>query len=84
MTLCSGHEEEVNQIRVNAAGTRIASCSDDGTCRIWRTNNLTTDGIPGLSASDDAFVLHGHTEPVSAVAWCPTAVLWNGHEILAT
>lgn len=83
-----GHEEEVNQIRVNSAGTRIASCSDDGTSRIWRTDNIFAEpeGIPGLSNStpDNAVVLQGHSEPVSAVAWCPAAVLWNGHEILAT
>ncbi|TEB38709.1 WD40 repeat-like protein [Coprinellus micaceus] len=86
--ILEGHEEEVNQIRVNSAGTRIASCSDDGTSRIWRTDNIFAEpeGIPGLSNStpDNAVVLQGHSEPVSAVAWCPAAVLWNGHEILAT
>ncbi len=68
----SGHKDEINQIRVNSAGTRLASCSDDGTAYIWRIDNIkpAADEIPGLSASDHVVILKGHTHSVSIVDWC--------------
>ncbi|KAF5323630.1 hypothetical protein D9611_005514 [Ephemerocybe angulata] len=88
LKILEGHTEEVNQIRTNSTGTRLASCSDDGTSRIWKTDNqsLSTDAdaIPGLSASKAVLVLEGHSEPVSAIGWCPTSNTSKGHEILAT
>ncbi|KAH9486362.1 F-box-like/WD repeat-containing protein TBL1Y [Psilocybe cubensis] len=67
-----GHKDEINQIRVNPAGTRLASCSDDGTAHIWRVDNIdeAADSIPGLSASDHGVSLKGHTHSVSTVGWC--------------
>ncbi|KAJ2934295.1 hypothetical protein H1R20_g2775, partial [Candolleomyces eurysporus] len=80
-----GHEDEINQIRTNSNGTRLASCSDDSTARIWRTDDLSsTDAIPGLSSSDNVIILKGHGHSVSGVAWCPPTNLHKGHEILAT
>ncbi|PPQ76995.1 hypothetical protein CVT25_014812 [Psilocybe cyanescens] len=67
-----GHKDEINQIRVNPSGTRLASCSDDGTAHIWRVDNIdeVADSIPGLSASDHGVALKGHTHSVSTVGWC--------------
>ncbi|KAF8921889.1 WD40-repeat-containing domain protein [Mucidula mucida] len=70
----SGHANEINQIRLNAAGTRLASCSDDKTSRVWDITNLsapTDDTIPGLSArSNRVVVLAAHDHAVTALAWC--------------
>ncbi|KAJ3509698.1 hypothetical protein NLJ89_g5083 [Agrocybe chaxingu] len=68
----TGHKDEVNQIRVNPSGTRLASCSDDGTAYVWKVDNLSppADTIPGLSASDHVVVLKGHSHSVSTVGWC--------------
>ncbi|KAF9531829.1 WD40-repeat-containing domain protein [Crepidotus variabilis] len=80
-----GHRDEINQIRVNPSGTRLASCSDDGTAYIWRVDNLKRDAdeIPGLSASDHVVILRGHTHSVSTIGWCvdkPT----GANEMIAT
>ncbi|KDR85615.1 hypothetical protein GALMADRAFT_234582 [Galerina marginata CBS 339.88] len=68
----NGHKDEINQIRVNPSGTRLASCSDDGTAHIWRVDNIShgPDAIPGLSASDHGVSLKGHMHSVSTVGWC--------------
>jgi len=67
----SGHKDEINQIRVNPSGTRLASCSDDGTACVWKVDNLDRDDvIPGLSASDHRVVLKGHKHSVSSLGWC--------------
>ncbi|KAJ7603123.1 WD40 repeat-like protein [Roridomyces roridus] len=63
----TGHSNEINQIKSNPSGTRLASCSDDMTARIWSLDDIETrkrptpdaanGAIPGLSAppatSDD-------------------------------
>ncbi|KAF9024125.1 WD40 repeat-like protein [Hymenopellis radicata] len=70
----SGHANEINQIRLNAAGTRLASCSDDKTSRVWDITNLsapTDDTIPGLSTNRSrVVVLSAHEHAVTALAWC--------------
>jgi len=69
----SGHKDEVNQIKVNRSGTRLASCSDDGTAAVWRVDNIKSaaDEIPGLSsASAQVVILKGHCHSVSTVGWC--------------
>ncbi|KAF5310672.1 hypothetical protein D9619_007721 [Psilocybe cf. subviscida] len=67
----NGHIDEVNQIRVNSSGTRLASCSDDGTAYIWNVEDLgrSAETIPGLSTSEQV-VLKGHNHSVSTVTWC--------------
>ncbi|KAF8963926.1 WD40-repeat-containing domain protein [Flammula alnicola] len=68
----NGHKDEINQIRVNPSGTRLASCSDDGTAYIWKVDNISraSETIPGLSASEHGVVLKGHNHSVSTVGWC--------------
>ncbi|KAK2461515.1 hypothetical protein APHAL10511_005978 [Amanita phalloides] len=69
----SGHENEINEIRCNSTGTRLASCSDDMTARIWNIENVSNsmDSIPGLMASDHAVILRGHSHSVNTISWCP-------------
>lgn len=81
----SGHYHEVNQIRCNPARTRLASCSDDTTARIWNIADISSrspDSIPGLVASDNTVVLKGHTQSVSSIGWCPYP--FGPNELVAT
>ncbi|TFK17056.1 WD40 repeat-like protein [Coprinopsis marcescibilis] len=80
-----GHEDEINQIRSNPSGTKVATCSDDMTARIYRVDNISSamDAIPGLSSSDNVVLLQGHKHSVSTVSWCPKTPTGN-HEIVAT
>ncbi|KAF9055898.1 WD40-repeat-containing domain protein [Panaeolus papilionaceus] len=66
----TGHRDEVNQVRVNPSGTRLASCSDDGTVIVWKINSLEPgqDDIPGLSG-DQVVELKGHTHSVNIISW---------------
>ncbi|KAF8640399.1 hypothetical protein AX17_000068 [Amanita inopinata Kibby_2008] len=69
----SGHRNEINEIRCNTTGTRLASCSDDTTARVWNVESVSgpVDSIPGLMTSDQVVVLRGHSYSVNAVCWCP-------------
>ncbi|KAF5392424.1 hypothetical protein D9757_002332 [Collybiopsis confluens] len=68
-----GHTDEINQIKCNPSGTRLASCSDDMTTRIWNVANLSSPpdsiSIPGLSGSDQPVILEGHKHSVSTIGW---------------
>jgi len=81
----TGHGDEINQIRCNSTGTRIATCSDDMTARIWNVDSIYSpaESIPGLVASDSVVVLDGHKHSVSTVAWCPDTSL-SKHPMVAT
>ncbi|KAJ6601264.1 WD40 repeat-like protein [Mycena vulgaris] len=82
----TGHTNEINQIKCNPAGTRLASCSDDMTARVWRIDNLFNieeDPIPGLGEQNQVVVLTGHKHSVSTVGWCPDHRPGT-NEILAT
>ncbi|KAF4611781.1 hypothetical protein D9613_004153 [Agrocybe pediades] len=82
-----GHKDEINQIKVNPSGTRLASCSDDGTACVWKVDNLgrAEDFIPGLSAADSRVVLRGHSHSVSGLGWCvDTSISPTGHEMLVS
>ncbi|KIY50650.1 WD40 repeat-like protein [Fistulina hepatica ATCC 64428] len=84
-----GHLNEINQIKSNASGTRLATCSDDRTARIWNIEDLCRtpskpDDIPGLGSNrTDVVVLSGHTHSVSTVLWAPTT-LPGSNPLLAT
>jgi len=82
VTVFAGHENEVNQVRVNAARTLIASCSDDKTARLWSTSVIRPqpDGWPSLV--HDNLVLRGHRASVNSIGWSGSADTKN--EVLAT
>ncbi|GBE77654.1 WD40 repeat-like protein [Sparassis crispa] len=76
-----GHENEVNQIRCNPSGTRLGSCSDDRTTRIWNIEDIAHGHQP--NDVRDVMILTGHTDYVSTLAWCPVTRPGE-HEIIAT
>ena len=84
--ICRGHDNEINQIKCNPSRTRLASCADDQTARIWNVADLSggrsPDSIPGLSESDRVIILDGHEHSVSSIAWCPR--MTDGVDIIAT
>ncbi|KAF7328816.1 F-box-like/WD repeat-containing protein TBL1Y [Mycena venus] len=94
----SGHGNEINQIKCNPAGTRLASCSDDMTARIWKVddiprlgsmsnggeNNANSISISASeSSADQSVVLIGHKHSVTSIAWCSDYPAGT-HEIIAT
>ncbi|KAJ6611485.1 WD40 repeat-like protein [Mycena sp. CBHHK59/15] len=81
----SGHSNEINQIKCNPSGRRLASCSDDMSARIWRVDDIpaSTDSIPGLGGPDQVVVLLGHKHSVSTIGWCPDYPA-GSNEIIAT
>lgn len=76
----SGHENEVNSIRFNPSKTRLASCSDDKTVRIWEVTRYLDDPQRG---NVSATVLEGHTDSIASLSWCPNRPE-GSHEIIAT
>jgi transducin (beta)-like 1 len=85
----SGHTDEINQLRCNPSRTRLASCSDDNTTRVWNVDKIEPDSdetIPGLAATDQMIVpvvLAGHTHSVTMIGWMPGRKP-GAHEIVAT
>lgn len=75
----SGHTTEVNQIKCSPSRSRIASCSDDRTARIWNIEDIVYNRPP----NNDVVVLRGHSDTVSSIAWSPV-VTEGEHEILAS
>ncbi|KAJ7860520.1 WD40 repeat-like protein [Mycena leptocephala] len=71
----SGHTNEINQIKCNPSGTRLASCSDD---RLRAYGKSTTFPRP-----DQEIVLIGHKHSVTSIAWCPDYPA-STNEIIAT
>ncbi|KAJ7070504.1 WD40 repeat-like protein [Mycena amicta] len=79
----TGHQSEVNQIKSNPAGTRLASCSDDQTARIWQIDQLSAvASAPGLDGPAP-IILSGHNHSVNIVSWCPDIGV-GANEIVAT
>jgi transducin (beta)-like 1 len=58
----TGHRGEVNAVRWDPAKTRLASCSDDGTARIW---------LPSAASPEAARVLQGHSAALYSLQWAP-------------
>ncbi|KAJ6520391.1 WD40 repeat-like protein [Mycena sanguinolenta] len=81
----SGHTHEINQIKVNASRTRLASCSDDMTARVWRVDNLPAPGetATDMGGFDQPVFLSGHQHSISMIGWCPDNSPGT-NEILAT
>ncbi|TFY79704.1 hypothetical protein EWM64_g4308 [Hericium alpestre] len=76
-----GHTNEINQIKFNPTRTRLASCSDDKTARIWDTSSVSATEKHTFVTS--AIVLEGHRGHVSGISWCPRSTE-SGNEMLAT
>ncbi|EIN13834.1 WD40 repeat-like protein [Punctularia strigosozonata HHB-11173 SS5] len=74
----TGHTDEINQVRVNESGTRLASCSDDRTARIWNVESIihssseSNEINTSTGTKTDSFItLRGHKNKVSIIRWCP-------------
>jgi transducin (beta)-like 1 len=72
----AGHADEVNAVRWSPDGARLASCSDDGTARVW-------DPSPAAAASPCVATLAGHAKEVYTLRWAPAGGP-RGGEMLAT
>jgi transducin (beta)-like 1 len=55
----SGHKNEVNTVCWNPDGKYLASCSDDGTAKVWTMDGLKCD-------------LRGHLKEIYSAKWTPT------------
>ncbi|KAL5536012.1 hypothetical protein ACEPAF_4106 [Sanghuangporus sanghuang] len=75
-----GHENEVNSIRFNPSKTRLASCSDDKTVRIWEIARYLDDP---QCENISAMVLEGHSDSIASINWCPSRPE-GSPEIIAT
>ncbi|KAI0361488.1 WD40 repeat-like protein [Trametes cingulata] len=75
----SGHKSEVNQLRCNPSRTKLASCSDDKTARIWNIEDI----VHGRPHDDHVVTLTGHKAQVGNLAWSPLTHAGE-HELLVT
>lgn len=66
-------------MRGSPSRTRLASCSDDKTARIWNIEDIVYD----RPQNDRVVVLPGHKEAVSNIAWCPVTASGE-NELLVT
>lgn len=68
-----GHAAEVNQIRFNDTHVLLASCSDDGTAKIWDIPPLLASSTVQQLGSDAerllVCTLNGHQQRVTRVMW---------------
>ncbi|KAH7107037.1 WD40-repeat-containing domain protein [Auriculariales sp. MPI-PUGE-AT-0066] len=71
------HDSFINQVRYNTKNQLLASCSDDGSCKVWNMPKLENDGRPSESSAEHLLFanLVGHIERVTCVAWSPTEVM---------
>jgi transducin (beta)-like 1 len=59
LAVLRGHSDEVNGVCWSPCGQLIASCSDDGTAKIWNLQSLLHD-------------LKGHRKEIYTARWTPT------------
>ncbi|KAI0295001.1 WD40-repeat-containing domain protein [Russula brevipes] len=84
VAVLTGHDGEVNQIKANPSGTRLMSCSDDMTVRIWEMRRVKQSSESDRATiSGEMTVLEGHRNWVTGVSWSPVKAA-NGHELVAT
>ncbi|KAI5898063.1 WD40 repeat-like protein [Schizophyllum commune H4-8] len=71
---------EIIAVRANRDGTKLATCSDDRTARVWdisriRASSPAGEDFPGLGSTDmRSVVLEGHEKGVSTITWQPALV----------
>ncbi|KIJ65057.1 hypothetical protein HYDPIDRAFT_39702 [Hydnomerulius pinastri MD-312] len=73
-----GHTGELNMVKCNPSRTRLASCSDDTTARIWNIENLHSEKSTCVPV-----VLKGHKQCLTSIKWCPNTPSGE-HELVAT
>jgi len=61
-----GHAGEINSVKCNPSRTRLASCADDGTARIWNIENVHSE-----KALPPPVILSGHQQCLTSIEWCP-------------
>ena len=62
-----GHTDEVNAVKWSPDGALLASCSDDGTAKVWSLDKKKTgDGASPLHDFTD------HTKEIYTLKWSPT------------
>ncbi|KAI0308326.1 WD40 repeat-like protein [Multifurca ochricompacta] len=84
IAVLTGHDGEVNQIKANPSGTRLMSCSDDMTARIWEMRRVKQSSEPDqVTISGEMTVLEGHRNWVTGVSWSPMKIPGE-HELVAT
>jgi len=67
------HDDEINQIRFSRDRRLLASCSDDGSAKVWRIIQSTTDDrvLDAASKMQLVTVLSGHNSRVTRLEWSP-------------
>ncbi|KIJ21972.1 hypothetical protein PAXINDRAFT_165294 [Paxillus involutus ATCC 200175] len=73
-----GHTGELNMIKCNPSRTRLATCSDDTTARVWNVENIHSE-----KSTSTHVTLKGHKQCLTSVKWCPNTPAGE-HELLAT
>lgn len=73
-----GHAGEINSIKCNPSRTRLASCADDGTARIWNIENIHSE-----KALPTPVIFSGHQQCLTSIEWCPVTGPGE-HELVAT
>ena len=66
-----GHSSEVNAVRWDPTGQLLASCSDDGTAKLWAMTGL--EGAPQAAGAvqTPVHVLRGHGKEIYTLKWSP-------------
>jgi WD40 repeat protein len=67
-----GHSNTVNSVRFSPNGELLASCSDDNTIRLWKTNNIEASRKEDKIVKEEAYRLfQGHISEVNSIAFSP-------------
>mmetsp|Transcript_15664 Transcript_15664/g.31940 ORF Transcript_15664/g.31940 Transcript_15664/m.31940 type:complete len:720 (+) Transcript_15664:236-2395(+) len=70
-----GHDDEVNAVKWSPDGALLASCSDDGTAKIWSYDASAVTSAPAPAGSQPAKPLQDltlHTKEIYTIKWSPT------------